>query len=337
MTSVSVSVPGKAVLSGEYAVLRTAPALSAAIDCRAVARIETTNNGFHSVSTPGHAPGQWRFTANDAGEIEWLDALPKQGLELIEAAWSACVPAVDDYLDVTVDTTAFFAPRSGQKFGLGGSAAAMTALIGALLDLDSRRERVFALARAAHKTLQGGLGSGVDIATSFYGGVIEFRSGSASAPLRHPWPAKLACRLLWSGKPADTKARIRNLSTRCDGDKSWSLLSDAAEAAALAWKGHEVQEILRVFDRYTDTLRQFGIDHDLGIFDAGHDALRNIATNFAAVYKPCGAGGGDIGIVLAADENAINEFCDAAETLGFVSLDASVDPVGIRFLSGGGH
>jgi phosphomevalonate kinase len=329
VNSVTVTVPGKAVLSGEYAVLRKAPAIAVAINCRALARIVRTEQEFHSVSTPGHAAGQRRFTANDAGEIDWLDELPNQGLRLIEEAWRVCVPAAGERLAVTLDTRDFFAPESGQKLGLGGSAAAMTALIGALACFASQPADVFELARKAHKALQGGLGSGVDIATSFYGGVIEFRTNSKSAPLQHPWPAGLAYRFLWSGTSADTRSRIVKIGSESDSRTDWSSLSSAAEAAASAWAGNDVKDILHVFEHYTNTLRQFSIDHDLGIFDAGHDELRKIAATFGVVYKPCGAGGGDIGIALAADENAVNGFCKTAETFGFASLDISPDPAGI--------
>ena len=335
MNSVTVTAPGKAVLSGEYAVLRGAPAISVAIDCRAMARIVTTDQEFHSISTPGHAAGQWRFTANDAGEINWLDELPDQGLRLVEEAWRVCAPAAGRRFDITLDTADFFDPGSGQKLGLGGSAAAMTALIAALAGSRSQRGDVFALAREAHKALQGGLGSGVDIATSFYGGVIEFRTDSKSAPLRHSWPPGLYYRFLWSGASANTQARIRKSGS--GSDKNWSSLSRAAETAASAWAGQGAREILRVFERYTNTLRQFSIDHDLGIFDAGHDELLDIATTFGVVYKPCGAGGGDIGIVLAADEGAVAEFCNAADKSGFTSLDIATDPAGVRTDVGDRH
>ena len=53
---------------------------------------------------------------------------------------------------------------------------------------ESVRRRVFAAALAAHRAVQGGRGSGYDVATSVWGGVVSFRGGSTPsvASLRPP-------------------------------------------------------------------------------------------------------------------------------------------------------
>ena len=53
---------------------------------------------------------------------------------------------------------------------------------------ESVRRRVFAAALAAHRAAQGGRGSGYDVATSVWGGVVRFSGGSTpeAAPLRPP-------------------------------------------------------------------------------------------------------------------------------------------------------
>ena len=334
MKPVTVSAPGKAVLSGEYAVLRNAAAISVALDRRATVRLARSENDFHVVATPGYAEGRWRFTANHDGEIDWLDKHPDHGLQLLEEAWRVCKPRIRDYLSITIDTVDFFAADAGRKLGLGGSAAAMSALVGAIVEVSPQSEDVVTLAARAHKALQSGLGSGVDIATSCFGGVIEFRMDSFDAPKQCPWPDGLAYRFLWSGRPADTRSKIRKLDSGSGNEKGWASLSRAAEATASAWKRNDITEILDVFDRYSNTLRQFSIDHDLGIFDAGHNNLYDLAASFDVRYKPCGAGGGDIGIVLASNENAIERFCVRAEILGFKELDVLLDPTGIKFSTG---
>jgi len=334
MTTIHVSAPGKVVLSGEYAVLRGAPAISAAIDRRAVVQLEQTDNDFHRVATPGYADGSWRFTANATGEIDWLDELPAQGLRLIEEGWRAVAPFEAEGLSITVDTSEFFAPASAEKLGLGGSAAAMTAFVGALCQLAPVTTNVDKLAGSAHKALQRGLGSGVDIATSFHGGVIEYRTGREEPPPRCVWPDGLNYRLLWSGTPADTMSKISKLGTAGGDDGRWASLLDAASEAATAWANGDVAEILDVFGRYTETLRHFSIDQDLGIFDAGHDGLQDRAPSFDVVYKPCGAGGGDIGIVLASDNSAISRFCEQAESVGFQQLAIAPDPNGVIYSVG---
>jgi phosphomevalonate kinase len=325
-------------LSGEYAVLGGAPAISTAVDRHAVVQIAETEDKYHRVGTPGHAEGSWRFTTDNEGQIDWLDEPPAQGLGLIEAGWRAVLPATQRRLSITVDTTEFFASGVTEKLGLGSSAAAMTALVGALDRLESTSSDIYTVARNAHKALQQGLGSGVDVATSFFGGVVEFRAGSGDVPSQCSWPDGLDFRFLWSGTAVSTMDKISGLEISAADDVSWGPLFSAAESAAVAWAEGDASRVLGACRRYTDALRQFGIDHDLGIFDAGHDELADLAESVDLVYKPCGAGGGDIGIVLASEHGdngrELNRFCERAEAGGFQLLSLLPDPTGLSFASG---
>lgn len=338
MTSICVSAPGKVVLSGEYAVLRGAPAVSTAVDRRAVVRIVATEDNHHCVSTPGYAEGNWRFTADSVGRISWLDERPSAGQGLVESAWRAVHPEAQAGLSITVDTSEFFATTAGVKLGLGSSAAAMTALVAALDQLQPGKSDVYALSRSAHTALQLGYGSGVDIATSFFGGVIEFRASAQDEPLRRPWPDGLNFRFLWSGTPVSTKEKIATLGVSDADSASWDSLSAAAAAASAAWVAGDAPRILNEFRRYTDALRQFSVDLNLGIFDAGHAALVDLAASVDLVYKPCGAGGGDIGIVLAGQSDdskrGLEQFCNKATSAGFELLSLLPDASGVSISSG---
>ena len=104
-------------------------------------------------------------------------------------------------------------------------------------------------------------------------------------------------------------------------------VSSAAKTARLA----VFAELLAEFHRFVDVLRQFDVDHDLGIFDAGHRELADAAAERNVVYKPCGAGGGDTGIVFATDKQAIANFTDFAGEGGFQLLDVSLEQRGVLF------
>ena len=81
---------------------------------------------------------------------------------------------------------------------------------------------------------------------------------------------------------------------------------------------------------YIDVLRQFGVDHDLGIFDAGHDQLTDAAMLGDLVYKPAGAGGGDIGILFGRNEAELDAFIASHKELVHDVLECALDPVGVR-------
>lgn len=330
MTVIAASAPGKAVLSGEYAVLRGAPAISMAVDRRATVRLAITEDDFHRVSMPGLAAGSWRFAAAHAGAIEWLDEPPRGGAGLVEQAWRSCADLPPASLSIAIDTREFFDPQSGSKLGLGSSAASMTALVAALCQHNPRAGDAGSLAARAHRAWQGGLGSGVDVATSVHGGVIEYRKKDAESTVNRPWPDGLFYRFLWSGHPADTALKIRRLAKTASEAAGWTTLLAKARNVVSAWADADVAALLLSLRHYTDALRQFGVDHDLGIFDAGHDVLADLAATRDIVYKPCGAGGGDIGVVLAADDASAGDFCDHAEEIGYRRLPITLDLSGIR-------
>jgi len=201
---------------------------------------------------------------------------------------------------------------------------ATSAALSALCDYDLS---VAQLAGAAHRAFQDGRGSGVDVATACNGGLVRFtRGGPGKAGT---WPDSLDVRILWSGTVADTGERIASL-----GDESGS-----GTAKALARSARDVDDalctgtadsVLGVLREYVDALSAFDLDHQLGIFEAGHRQLADYARSAGdVVYKPCGAGGGDIGMAISASSSALDEFIRYAGQMQFSTIDAVLDEQGV--------
>ena len=74
-------------------------------------------------------------------------------------------------------------------------------------------------------------------------------------------------------------------------------------------------------DLFTGVLRQFSDAYDLDVFGGGHAALVELARAQGLVYKPCGAGGGDVGVVLGDDTGRVARFVEQAAEAGFAALD----------------
>jgi phosphomevalonate kinase len=234
---------------------------------------------------------------------------------------------VDDYSFV-LDTSAFIDADSGEKFGIGSSAALMVALSRSLAPDEASDCEVEVLATKAHRDFQGGAGSGVDIATSVTGGLIEFRMAD-SGVTNLSWPAGLNFALLWSGVTASTRERVDRLLAGAV-HPSWKALSDAAATTAAAWQSGDAAAVIAAHVEYTAALMKFSVDHGLGIFEAGHDALVQDAKVDGLVYKPCGAGGGDVGIALATDSAQLSTFVERAGERGFRLLDFDIDMTGVQ-------
>ena len=330
MTSAVASAPGKVVLSGEYAVLEGAPAICMAIDKRARAEVSMAASDYQTVRTSGYIDGQWKFSANQDGIFEWIgDGPPEGGLDLLHEVWAGM--GISGNFDISLDTSKFLDPVSGSKLGLGSSAALTVALVTAFSNVTERAGVDAKNAAEAHRRLQHGQGSGVDIAASLAGGVIEFRMQDEVFGRPMTWPVGLEYALLWSGLPSSTSEQLRKLdeARRSMGfPASITRLCEAAEATASCWANGGTTDLLAEFHRYVNVLMQFDVDHDLGIFDAGHKELAEAAAERKVVYKPCGAGGGDSGVVFATDREAVAEFANFAGHCGYRLLDVSLEVSG---------
>jgi len=314
---INASAPGKLVLSGEYAVLEGAPAVCMAIDRRARVTITPSGDKTHVVNAPGYADGPLEFRDQD-GKLEWLD--DDAGLAIIDAVWSAANVTPSAGLSLHLETSEFVDSQSGCKMGIGSSAALTVALMAALDAPDKAYD--------AHRLFQDGRGSGVDIACSLAGGVIEYVAKTRDVRSLN-WPQGLAGTLIWSGTPASTAHKLDRLAESSPKPSRAALVYSSRRVSA-AWRQGSADHLLDEYRDYIQVLREFSIDHDLGIFDAGHDELTALAATAGVIYKPCGAGGGDVGIALSADTAALDAFASEAKAQNYNILDAELDSLGVQ-------
>ena len=315
MSTVVASAPGKAVLCGEYAVLDGAPAVCMALDRRALVTVTPCEGDWIRVSAPGYTAveGLLRVVG---GTIEWLQGASEYAL--VDAALRTPAAMPERVVSIELDSNAFRDVESNEKVGIGSSAALTVALLAALRGT----EDVFADAIDAHRQLQQGAGSGVDIATSVHGGLLEYRMAAAEVTALQ-WPAGLQYRLVWSGIAVDTRAKLAQLDSTAESKARTDLLQ-AAIAMAKAWSS--ATRVLNEYPEYIECLRRFSVDHGLGIFDAGHDELCIAAADAGLVYKPCGAGGGDVGILLGRSGEQLDDFMAGRQKI----LHCELDPVGVK-------
>jgi len=302
---VVASAPGKVVLSGEYAVLDGAPAICMAVDRRARVALADASGEFSQVRAPGFTDTVGRFESAD-GYLRWHSG--QKVFKIVDSVLRAADALLDGARTIDLDTAEFNDTVRRQKIGIGSSAALTVALCAAV-KCSTEAASILAVAQRAHRDLQGGAGSGVDIACCLTGGLIEYRmEGTSLTPLN--WPDGLAYRLIWTGVPTSTAGKLAKLNAGISKPSRVRLVS-ASEGIASAWKDGDTDQIIKKYRDYNEQLRQFSVDHDLGIFDAGHDELWRAANDAPLTYKPCGAGGGDVGILLGMDETAVNSFASA--------------------------
>jgi mevalonate kinase len=323
MSPVEVFAPGKLFVIGEYAVLHGARALVVALDAGIVARVE-------------RAP-RWSLAAADLGvegALEEVGRDPRAALLASAVEAGRRELALREPLAVAVRGSK---PESRAKYGLGGSAASVVAILGALAavagaDLAARptRDRLFATALRVHREHQRGRGSGADVAASVHGGWLDYalaEGGPRIASAALPDGLRLAA--AWSGVASDTPRAIdafeaaRLARLRGILDRFWAVAA-AADRAAL----------LEAVDAYGATLEAMGGD--------GPGAKRIAALVAAAraaglAAKGSGAVGGDCAIALGFAPQELARLGESWRAIGARPLDVAVDALGVRVVGARGE
>jgi phosphomevalonate kinase len=303
----AATAPGKQLLAGEYAVLHGAPAVVAAVDRRAFAWLEPPHGGASPLVAAAREE-----TARALGEAD-----------------AAALPPV------RVETRGF--SRRGRKLGLGSSAAVVTAACGALFAARGRgasasREEIFRAALGAHRLVQGGRGSGVDVAASVFGGVLVYRMGEAPIPVPAEGPPAV---FVWTETPASTVglvAAVEGLarSSPAVHQRRLAELCGLADELAAAWLAGDRQGILTLTGDYGKSMERLGQALRLPVVPVAIARLARLAERHGGAAKPSGAGGGDTAVAVFPDEERAAAFAADCRTVGLVILDLQVGAPGLR-------
>ncbi len=228
--------------------------------------------------------------------------------------------------------------ESGQKLGLGSSAAAVVAAIGlraCMRGEDPRlpfvRTRIFRAARAAHARVQNG-GSGVDIAASVHGGALRYATTGDGASLRRTEPPPDLIMVVYfsgvSARTSDLRARVDRMRARDPKASVFVELRTLAERAAdaFATSGRAFVAAARAFGTTLDAL---GFAADAPIVPPAFRELAQAAAVEGAAFLPSGAGGGDIAVWLGTAAPSPS-FAALAHARAMRRLPLELDRGGVR-------
>lgn len=316
---IEASAPGKLVISGEYAVLAGAPALVAAVDRRVTCSVTTQESGG------------WRFVSTGfeddltLSKDDVFDAPPTTIPGIVRRSIAAA--DAPEHIQVRIDSSNCY--RDGIKLGVGSSAATVTAVATAFGVLAGSAPRLTDL-YDLHERFQGG-GSGLDVAAAVTGGVIRFEDRVAT-PVRLPTGIHFAFVFTGSG------TRTATLLAAFD---AWRRRGSTAPLERLAAGARDVVDstahpdaFVDALGEYTDQLERFDRTARIGILGPGHQRARELASRLGVVYKPCGAGGGDTGMAVSGDIDAINAFRKSVATTGLEVLRMAMSRQGVQVRTG---
>jgi phosphomevalonate kinase len=339
------SAPGKLIIVGEYAVIEGAPAIATAVDVRARATVSDSDDR-DSILFDALSEQAFHFYLDNDQCLRWCEESPGARGTILEAVFETfrerLAGEADPKLHFSIDTDSFYAPTPGglSKLGLGSSAAALVALVGAFMSAvgwTSSDAEMLSICCIAHRKFQGGRGSGIDIATALNGGVVGIRPGeldTSPTATSLDWLDGLLMLPVWSGSSASTpelldrfnRYRDRNPHEYSDHIQR---LTSLAEDANQAWVDQSPGNFLAALEAYDLALQAMDVDGAIGINTDIHDVLRSLSSRHGAIYKTSGAGGGDFGIALTDSADVIKSLRTAFADSGYLTLSSSANVDGL--------
>lgn len=250
--------------------------------------------------------------------------------------------------------------ESGHKYGLGSSAAVVTAMVAAVLAKflpnDPVEDLVFKLASIAHVSVQGN-GSGADIAASTYGGILGYRSFQAEWLLdelkkeasivelvdrdwkylsieRVTLPADLRLCVGWTGSPASTGSLVKEIR-KLKGQAAYAAFLAGSKAAVEdvlhGMQHNDLARFLKGIEANRVVLAELGLAANVVIETERLLELSEIAKDLGGAGKLSGAGGGDCGIAFVQSEFAADILKRQWELAGIKPLNMVMSLTGTTY------
>jgi len=307
---VIASAPAKIILFGEHFVVYGEPAIVLAIDKRAYAKVENRDDKrLHLHSANLNLAG---YFENGTFKIEQGDAKEaKMKFEPVKLAAERVLEAYGKNVGLNIEISSTVPVAAG----LGSSAAvvaAVTAAVGALLDVKISKEDVFRITYEAEKIVHG-TPSGIDPAISTFGGALLFQIDTGFKPL----DVKMDIPLVIGDTGVERLTRVQVEKVREAKEK----YPQVVDPIMLAAREIVLRAIDAIKENDLDTLGDLmninqALLYGVGVSDESLEWLINAARKAGALgAKLTGAGGGGCMIALAKNEN-LEQVLEAIQKAG---------------------
>lgn len=285
---ISIEIPAKVMLSGEYAVLYGGTAAMMPVPRKLI--------------------------------VSEISVKPQENYSpVIKTALNCDIEEISHYEkehgkpNLSVDDGRFFhADANGNrlKLGLGLSAAEAVGVITLrFLRAGFKHEdaigNIAMYSALAHSQAQNGSGSGADVAACAFELPLLFRRTDREIDIDIREIPEIPLALYYSGRPADTRKLVADFSHLIDheGITASGPLAKLVEISHMfsqAWFQQDQARLFEYVDRYVDILRTMAIRARMPYYLEIHEEISNWAAKHGGRAKPTGAGGGDM-ILLVGD------------------------------------
>ncbi|MCR4315122.1 MAG: hypothetical protein NUW37_02105 [Planctomycetes bacterium] len=355
--SFELKVPLKIILGGEYAVVDlVTPGIGCAIDRYAITRVEPAEKfEFTAVNLGGRKISRTVQQVIDIDGWQEVFDLPRE-------FWNAMIPAnlffgvlrskglLTKGVSISLDTSAAFNESSGQKLGLGSSAAQIVATFKSLAGFYSKDAKafdqfVFVGCFITSFITSDFNSSGIDVAICLREGVVvcdpKTKSGFLGAKSEEDLHAAMATYSAWQmpmndnvyfpvcflGESVNSEERVARYKTFAFenpeiAERFAKSSAAAVRALRIALGTGRDADLQNAAGKCRDALAFLDKETDLGIETPEANRFREIAKSFGLEGKTSGSGGGDIAIAMTFDKARAEKFVEELWKEGFYAFVA---------------
>jgi phosphomevalonate kinase len=366
---ITVSAPGKLMLSGEWSILeKNTKCIVLAVQQRVYAKIQYSDEilvclkDFDIESRAKITKNSVSFDKEDPNLIFTKYAIDTaiNYIRLLNK------PIKTFQLDTWGEINTVRNEETGQemKVGFGSSAAAVVAIVSAVLQLHGisfnrmrEKEVVFKLSIISHYLGQGKIGSGFDVAASTFGGVLVYKrfdpewlhknlqSQTLLEVVNMDWPLlkyeklelpnDLYMMVGFTGTSASTKKLVSQMKLfkKEDPDSYFmiiSRISDVTDQLIEAIRKRENLSVLKLLDQNRLLLEELSLACSCHLEITEHQIMSHTASKYGAVAKFSGAGGGDCSIGICFSETTASLIVKEWKRNGIMPIDIKFSSDGIR-------
>ncbi|MAX29381.1 MAG: hypothetical protein CMG14_00200 [Candidatus Marinimicrobia bacterium] len=313
---IKATASGKVFLTGEYMALEGGKAIILSTPQKA--RINLIENDFRqNIFTSSIDRKSYNFIVNDPSKINWLKGNPIETGSILEEAIRKFNRKFNNQ-SISIDTDEFFI--NDKKIGIGSSAAVSVALIKAFNDLfqtELSSRQIIDYAIDIHRKAQRSEGSGFDVVSSYIESkavVCRLLEGKNYEYSPIEFPEEIIVLAVLSDVSIKTSIMIKRYQDAKKKNPKYFLKQAEAMKAELdhlhsSLLKKDSQLIIEHLRTYNNLLLDLDSKFEVGIFNHHHE-MQELANSKNIFYKPSGAGGGDLGLMISHDRAGINGICE---------------------------
>ena len=281
------------------------------------------NSEKNNIFTSSMSRYEYPFLLDGELNFSWLDKDPKDFGKILRYAIKKFGKKFNGKT-IHIVTDEFF--YNDKKIGIGSSAAvsvSLTKALNKLFKLKFDTKKLIDHSKEIHDKSQNSTGSGFDVIAAYEGGAVNCRllEEGDYAYDQITLPDDLLVTGVINKVPSKTSDMITNYQkAKLDHPvfflSHMNIMKKELEDLNTSLMLRNSDQMLFHLERYSNLMIEMDNHFKLGIYNDQHLEILKLTQSQKILYKPSGAGAGDLGILVTNDSIKLNETCQKLDSLG---------------------